>query len=497
MKTITTWGTALALAWLVAPSGAVAAPVAKVLTFSGTLRAASGAAEILKQNVTFRLYDTLDGGVPLYEEALSVQPGADGSFSVKIGSTRTLAPALFAQQLYLAIQVQGEPEMAPRTQLTPTPYTWTVDWSSVGGLPGPCPAGQFVTGLGPALTCSAPPQAVASVAGNGVIEVTTASGAVTISLATTGCVLGQVLRFGALGWGCEALPASVSSITASPPLTGGGSGAAAIGLMPCAVGQILKAGALGWQCGADAVGGTDGLTSVSHDGSLVGYGTSAAPLGLVTCAPGQILKTGGSVTSPVWGCAADADTIVGFLPADPTGAAGSALTAARSDHAHSTTLPLALSDARVGGTSATFVDVTFGSIQARALAILPSAAASWFPQLGFSPTLAPKSITVSITTVITGPSPARIPRLAVSANLMDAGASTGCSLASPAETSVPPSPPSVFVAGQSAVLTSAFAITPACVPHDGATLVVQIANNDSHSPAGGHPIVNAAARVEF
>ena len=71
--------------------------------------------------ITFRLYDAASGGSLLWEENQSVTVSG-GVFDAQLGSSTPLSLA-FDAPYWLAISVEGGPEMTPRTPLTATAYS--------------------------------------------------------------------------------------------------------------------------------------------------------------------------------------------------------------------------------------------------------------------------------------------------------------------------------------------------------------------------------------
>lgn len=72
--------------------------------------------------VTMRLYDAAEGGKNLWEEQLNVGVYG-GVFEAYLGMNRSLALP-FDKAYWLAAQVQGEPEMEPRTLMVAAPYAF-------------------------------------------------------------------------------------------------------------------------------------------------------------------------------------------------------------------------------------------------------------------------------------------------------------------------------------------------------------------------------------
>lgn len=138
---------------------------AGVLTYAGYLQDAAGQPVTTATTMTFRFYPAAAGGAAVWEDVVTVTPGADGWFSAVLGASagNTLDVADFGQQLWLALQVSTDAqEMAPRTRIGASPYALTVEWAGVSGKPdsypvdpaavqsrvtGTCGAGQFMTGV--------------------------------------------------------------------------------------------------------------------------------------------------------------------------------------------------------------------------------------------------------------------------------------------------------------------------------------------------------------
>jgi hypothetical protein len=261
---------------LLTPGPALAA-VPQVLTYTGYLKTPAGVPVSASTNLTFRFYDAAAAGNTLYTKQLSVVPGSDGWFSVVL-DTPPGFPS-FSADLYIGITVESEPELAPRTRLTPSPSALAVDWGGVQGRPATCPAGQFLTlDAGGALACAA-------------------SG-------------------------------GVASVGVSPPLVASGSAAnPVIGLTgTCSAGQVLKWDGAAWGCAADAVGGAGGsVVSVGVVAPILNTGTATAPvISLPTsCATAQVLRWNGAA----WACATETTGTVTSV-ATGTGLTGGPITTA-------------------------------------------------------------------------------------------------------------------------------------------------------------------------
>lgn len=75
-------------------------------------------------SMTFRLYDTDTGGVPVWSEGHISVPVQDGLFHVLLGSIEPIPVALLADSgtLWLGVQIGTDTEMVPREQIASVPY---------------------------------------------------------------------------------------------------------------------------------------------------------------------------------------------------------------------------------------------------------------------------------------------------------------------------------------------------------------------------------------
>lgn len=115
-----------------------AAAHAGVLTYSGYLQDAAGKPVTTATTISFRFYPAPAGGTTVWEDVVTVTPGADGWFSAVLGASAAnpLDAADFAQPLWLALKVSTDAqEMLPRTQLGTAPYALAVAWAGVTGKP--------------------------------------------------------------------------------------------------------------------------------------------------------------------------------------------------------------------------------------------------------------------------------------------------------------------------------------------------------------------------
>ena len=77
--------------------------------------------------LTLRLYDAPTGGTKLWEETQPNIPVTNGTFTLLLGSVTSLDGVSFDGDRYLALQLQGEPEMAPRQRITSVPFALTAE----------------------------------------------------------------------------------------------------------------------------------------------------------------------------------------------------------------------------------------------------------------------------------------------------------------------------------------------------------------------------------
>jgi len=108
------------------------------------------------RNITFRIYDALEGGNELWKETQTVST-QKGLFNVLLGSTTPFGANVFASSpRYLGVQVEGESEMTPRLPLASVPFALrAADADTLGGLSATsfalssqsCPQGMVVTGI--------------------------------------------------------------------------------------------------------------------------------------------------------------------------------------------------------------------------------------------------------------------------------------------------------------------------------------------------------------
>ncbi|MDD5332021.1 MAG: hypothetical protein PHE43_04370 [Candidatus Nanoarchaeia archaeon] len=97
----------------------------QILNIHGKLTDSAGVNVDTETTMTFRIYNTYSGGAGLWEETLAV-PVSNGIYSITLGHQ---APVnlTFDTSTYLGITVAGDSEMAPRINLTSSPYAFVAD----------------------------------------------------------------------------------------------------------------------------------------------------------------------------------------------------------------------------------------------------------------------------------------------------------------------------------------------------------------------------------
>ncbi len=93
------------------------------LNYQGVLTSSTGGAITSPVNVTFSLYNVPTSGTAFWTETQSVTLANDGRFSVVLGSTTPLDPAMFTGETYIGVKVGSDTEM-PRQQLTSVAYAF-------------------------------------------------------------------------------------------------------------------------------------------------------------------------------------------------------------------------------------------------------------------------------------------------------------------------------------------------------------------------------------
>jgi len=100
-----------------------AAAVSDEIPIQGRLTDASGSPISGTRTITFTLYDSSVGGTAVCQDVDAVSV-VNGLFSARMGYCT--ASDINGQQLYLGIQVEGDPEMLDRQAILPVPYAWSL-----------------------------------------------------------------------------------------------------------------------------------------------------------------------------------------------------------------------------------------------------------------------------------------------------------------------------------------------------------------------------------
>ena len=95
----------------------------KTIVYQGRLTDISGEPITTAQSVTFSIYSVPTGGLVRWSETLTIQPDAEGLFTVELGTEDTTLHSVFSgDKRYLGLKVGDDDEMTPRQLLTSTPY---------------------------------------------------------------------------------------------------------------------------------------------------------------------------------------------------------------------------------------------------------------------------------------------------------------------------------------------------------------------------------------
>ncbi len=102
------------------------AQIPGALSYEGYLTSNGGQPLNGRKNLTFRLYTTPTGGVPIWEEVHQNILLTGGTFRVVLGRGTGARPLdiPFDQQYYLGVRVGNDPEMTPRQELMPSAYSF-------------------------------------------------------------------------------------------------------------------------------------------------------------------------------------------------------------------------------------------------------------------------------------------------------------------------------------------------------------------------------------
>ncbi len=186
------------------------------LTHQGRLFDAAGQPVTGTINVEFNLYDDPTAGMPVWTENHAIA-FEEGFYSVRLGDDVSLAGLFASTQLYLGVTVGADPEMTPRASVNSVPYAFTASDAigdihptsvSIGATTVINDQGEWVgdpSGLiGPAGPQGpSGPQGPAGPSGMATATAPLSINGSDVSINTSGCNTGDVLRFNGSGWGCQ------------------------------------------------------------------------------------------------------------------------------------------------------------------------------------------------------------------------------------------------------------------------------------------------------
>lgn len=107
--------------YFVLPTSPVLAQVPHLVRYQGQAVDNKGVPLEGPYTLTFRLYDAATGGAKLWEEQQTGIPLSGGYFSVLLGEKTSLATMDWSQPRWLSVQVNTDPELTPRQQITSVP----------------------------------------------------------------------------------------------------------------------------------------------------------------------------------------------------------------------------------------------------------------------------------------------------------------------------------------------------------------------------------------
>lgn len=124
-----------ALILLVALAGTASAVPPQSISYQAYLKDSVGLPVTTTQSITFRIYDAVSGGTPLWSDTLSV-PVTDGLFSVELGTIGNPLPkASFGNPLWLGVEIGADGEAVPRNPLNAAGNAFrSEDADTVGGM---------------------------------------------------------------------------------------------------------------------------------------------------------------------------------------------------------------------------------------------------------------------------------------------------------------------------------------------------------------------------
>ncbi|GAB4322453.1 MAG: tail fiber domain-containing protein [Candidatus Zixiibacteriota bacterium] len=132
------WLTTILVLALILMARSAHAAVPLLINYQGILSDSTGVAYDTSVAMTFTIYNAASGGIVEWTESHATVPVVEGRFNVLLGSITPIHDSVFASPTrYLGIQIGGDPELVPRTQLVSVPYAHrsaTVDGASGGDI---------------------------------------------------------------------------------------------------------------------------------------------------------------------------------------------------------------------------------------------------------------------------------------------------------------------------------------------------------------------------
>lgn len=107
--------------WCLALGAPVFAEVPHLIRYQGQAVDSNGVPLEGPYTLTFRLYDAETAGTAVWQEVQSNVALAGGHFSVLLGQVQNLDDVDWTQPRWLSVQVNTEPELAPRQRITSVP----------------------------------------------------------------------------------------------------------------------------------------------------------------------------------------------------------------------------------------------------------------------------------------------------------------------------------------------------------------------------------------
>ena len=120
-KTPSGWMIPLSILCSVLNASPVVAQVPHLIRYQGQAVDSKGVPLEGPYTLTFRLYDAQTAGTKLWEEPQTNVPLAGGHFSVLLGQISPLTTMDWSAPCWLSVQVNTDPELAPRQQITSVP----------------------------------------------------------------------------------------------------------------------------------------------------------------------------------------------------------------------------------------------------------------------------------------------------------------------------------------------------------------------------------------